>query len=99
VTFRADIAPNVALSPSQVGTKLGLSWDQVQVLEIARVPRSLPELAAPSGRTNRTKFRDQVVAPLLDAGLLEMTIPDKPRSPKQRYQTTLAGREFLESRG
>lgn len=49
----------------------------------------------PSGRTDRTKFRDQVVAPLLEAGLLEMTIPDKPRSSKQQYCTTETGRAAL----
>jgi DNA-binding PadR family transcriptional regulator len=48
------------------------------------------------GRTNRTKFRDQVLRPLLDAGLLEMTIPDKPRSSKQQYRITDAGRQILE---
>jgi hypothetical protein len=31
------------------------------------------------GRSNRTKFRDQVLRTLLDAGFIEMTIPDKPR--------------------
>jgi hypothetical protein len=41
------------------------------------IPKSIQELMAPSGRTNRTKFRDQVLAPLLEAGLLEMTSPDK----------------------
>lgn len=49
----------------------------------------------PFGRTNRTKFRDQVVAPLLEAGLLEMTVPDKPRSSKQQYRITEAGRAAL----
>ena len=34
----------------------------------------------------RTRFRDRVVRPLLDAGWLEMTVPDKPRSLKQRYR-------------
>jgi ATP-dependent DNA helicase RecG len=61
------------------------------VLELAGVPRTLAELMVPSGRTDRTKFRDQVVAPLLEAGLLKMTIPDKPRSSKQQYHTTDAG--------
>jgi hypothetical protein len=65
------------------------------VLELAVDSATLPELMSPSGRTNRTKFRDQVVAPLLDAGLLEMTIPDKPRSSKQQYRTTEAGRVAL----
>lgn len=79
------------LSRDQVGTKSGLSRDQVQALELAGVPKALSELMVPSGRTNRTKFRDQVLRPLLDAGLLEMTIPDKPRSSKQQYRTTATG--------
>ena len=47
------------------------------------------------GRTNRTKFRNQVLRPLLEAGWIEMTIPDKPTSRKQRYRTTAAGRDVL----
>lgn len=65
------------------------------MLEIAVEPRTLPELMAPSGRSNRTKFRDQVLAPLLEAGLVEMTVPDKPRSPKQQYRITRAGRAAI----
>lgn len=34
---------------------------------------------------------DHLIIPLLEAGLLEMTVPDKPRSLKQRYRTTEAG--------
>jgi hypothetical protein len=49
----------------------------------------------PSGRTDRTKFRDQVVAPLPEAGLLEMTIPHKSQSSKQQYRTADAGRVAL----
>lgn len=98
VTFKAEVVAG-APSRDQVGTKLGLSRDQVQVLEFAVEPRTLPELMAPSGRTNRTKFRDQVLAPLLEAGLVEMTIPDKPRSPKQQYRTTDAGRQRLRGGG
>lgn len=37
------------------------------------------------------------VVPLIDAGLLAMTVPDKPRSKAQRYRITDAGREFLET--
>jgi len=50
---------------------------------------------AATGRASRTKFRHQVLNPLLDAGLIEMTIPDKPRSSKQRYRLTQKGRELL----
>ncbi|MCK6537536.1 MAG: putative DNA binding domain-containing protein [Polyangiaceae bacterium] len=94
VTFKAEVVAG-APSRDQAGTKLGLSRDQAQLLEVAAEVRTLPELMAPFGRTNRTKFRDQVLAPLLEAGLVEMTIPDKPRSPKQQYRTTDAGRAAL----
>jgi len=43
-------------------------------------------------RTDRTKFRNQVLRPLLDAGFIEMTIPDKPTSSKQKYRLTEAGK-------
>lgn len=98
VTFKAEIvagARDLVRGGHQEGTKSALSPYQVQVLELADVPRALPEFMTPSGRTDRTKFRDQVVGPLLEAGLLEMTIPDKPRSPKQQYRTTDAGRAAL----
>lgn len=94
VTFKAEVVAG-APSRDQVGTKLGLSWDQVQLLELTEESRTLPELMVPSGRTNRSKFRDQVLAPLLDAGLVEMTNPGTPRSPKQRYRITKAGRAAL----
>ena len=48
------------------------------------------------GRSNRTKFRDQVLNPMLRAGLVEMTIPSKPRSSKQEYRLTEKGRDALE---
>jgi len=94
VTFRAQIGPGAGKG-HQVGTKSALSRRQVQVLEEARNPRPIAELMRLCGRADRTKFRDQVVRPLLEAGLLEMTIPDKPRSSRQRYGTTPAGEQLL----
>ena len=52
-------------------------------------------LMAVMGRTSHTKFRDQVLRPLLDAGWIDMTMPDKPTSKKQWYGITAAGREVL----
>jgi ATP-dependent DNA helicase RecG len=48
-------------------------------------------------RTNRTKFRDQVIKPLIDEGWIEMTIPDKPTSSKQKYRITEKGRQLLQN--
>jgi len=41
-------------------------------------------------------FRLVYLRPALQLGLLEMTIPDKPRSSKQRYRITKLGAEILE---
>lgn len=97
VAFKVAVMPDVAQVPSrsQVGPKSVLSASQVQVLENAKIPKALPELMALSGLKNKTRFRDQVLQPLLDGGLLEMTIPDKPRSSRQQYRTTAAGFELL----
>jgi len=83
----------------ETGTKLGLSRDQVQILHNLSEDQGITDLMAISGRKNRTKFRDQVLNPLIDARLVAMTIPDKPRSSKQRYTLTEKGREWLESHG
>lgn len=48
-----------------------------------------------AGGTDRTKFRNQVLRPLLDAGLVEMTIPNKPTSSKQKYRLTERGKQIL----
>jgi ATP-dependent DNA helicase RecG len=79
----------------QVGTKLGLSGDQVAVLVECREPRAMMALLALVGRSNRTKFRRDLLAPLIRAGLIEPTIPDKPTSSRQRYRLTPAGRSYL----
>lgn len=36
-------------------------------------------------------FRKSYIQPALEAGLIEMTIPDKPRSSKQQYRLTPLG--------
>lgn len=95
VTFRAQIGP-VVEARHQVGTRSALSRHQVQVLEISAEPTTIADLQRLCGRMDRTKFRDQVVRPLLQAGLLEMTIPDKPTSSQQRYRTTTAGARLLD---
>jgi ATP-dependent DNA helicase RecG len=94
VTFPAATGPGVE-ARHQVGTKSALSGHQVQVLEAATVPQSIAHFLQLCGRSDRTKFRDQVVRPLLEAGLLEMTVPSKPRSSRQRYRTTEAGKQAL----
>ncbi len=69
-----------------------LQQEQVTLLCRMTGDHAAPELMTFVGRSNRSKFREQVLAPLLALGVVEMTIPDKPNSSKQRYRLTAAGR-------
>ena len=92
--FSRAEAENLATT-EQVGTKLGLSRDQVEILRNSVTEKAVNELMSLVGRSNRTKFRDQVLRPLLDAKFIEMTIPDKPTSSKQKYRLTEKGRQVV----
>ena len=46
---------------------------------------------------DRVHFLKKYLEPTLEKGLIERAIPDKPRSPKQRYRTTAAGRAVIET--
>ena len=87
--------PRHVPSLSQVCPKLGQSRDQVDVIRKRLKTRSIGELMSVVGGTNRAKFRDQVLAPFIDAGLVKMTIPDKSCSSKQRYRMTEKGRAVV----
>ena len=102
VTFKVNVL-GVGRTPirpgEQVGTKSGLSRDQVEILRLCRQEQPLVALMKAVGRQNRTKFRDGFVKPLVDTGLLELTVPDKPRSRLQKYRTTPAGERALKESG
>ncbi|SPD71997.1 putative transcriptional regulator [uncultured Desulfobacterium sp.] len=85
-----------ALSRHQVGTKLDLSQEQYNILKQCERPRPLAELLQMAERSDRTKFKKGVLNQLLSAGLLEMTEPDSPNSPTQKYRTTDEGRRLID---
>jgi ATP-dependent DNA helicase RecG len=70
--------------------------EQVAImLQAACEPRSLKELQSAVGLKHRPHFINAYLEPLLATKWLKMTIPDKPRSPKQRYRTTDVGHKVL----
>ncbi len=96
--LRVTFYPHQAIGEAAIlGTKLGLSWDQVgtklnldpeelQILAFCQEPKTITELMVHMGWKHRTKFRTKYINPLINKKLLDMTIPDKPRSSKQKYQ-------------
>jgi len=75
----------------QVRALKELSDVQWKIVQQADAPRSLAELMAAAGYTQRPHFKATHIEPLLDGGILRMTVPDKPTSSKQRYVLTDAG--------
>jgi Fic family protein len=57
------------------------------------------ELQERLGLSDRKHFRVHYLDPALAAGLIEMAIPDKPRSSKQRYRLTSKGQRWLVDSG
>jgi ATP-dependent DNA helicase RecG len=55
------------------------------------------ELQTVLGLTGRDNFRQLYLNPALDAGLIEMTIPEKPNSRLQRYRLTENGKHIMDS--
>lgn len=62
--------------------------DQVQRLisVLGHGDYTLAELMQFVGLTHRATFQKNYLNPAIEAGLIERTIPDKPKSPKQRYR-------------
>ncbi|WP_300335151.1 RNA-binding domain-containing protein [Accumulibacter sp.] len=83
-------------SRDQVGTRFQLTQEHRALLAKIDGEHAITELMAWANRSNRTKFRNQLLTPLLTQGLMEMTIPDKPNSSKQRYRLTPSGQQIVQ---
>jgi len=95
LAFAAVGGQTEAPSRHQAGTKLALSGNQVEILDKCNEDCSIIDLMLLVGRSDRTKFRNQVLKPLIEEGLLLMTVPDKPTSSIQKYRVTDKGKTIL----
>ncbi len=69
--------------------------DQVRLLSTMSGEMTPFQLQQALRLTHKGHFRTMHLLPAIQAGLIEMTIPDKPRSNNQRYRLTPKGRDFL----
>ena len=70
---------------SNIGHDTGHDNQIVKLLDYCSVPRSREEMQTLIGVSSRTYFSNQFLIPMLAAKQLAMTIPNKPKSKKQRY--------------
>ena len=71
-----------------IGTKKGLSRDHLKILKKCKEESTALELMEILKRTNKSKFKIAIINPLIDHQFLELTIPESPRSPSQKYRLT-----------
>lgn len=89
------------LDPGEPGTEpsaLDLVWAEPRHWDVLRRsvrPQSRSSLQAQLGLADTRHFRRAYLRPLISAGLLAPTNPEKPHAPNQRYQTTARGRALL----
>lgn len=82
----ANTAQATAQATAQVTAQATAQDDRMKTLvEFCSIPRSRDEMQASIGIEHREYFRKAFLKPLLESGRLQMTQPDKPNSPNQKY--------------
>lgn len=103
-TDDADCAPFVAFMLGMIQRAIALATPQVtphvtpqvaQLLRCLHGEMSRDALQVALGLKDRKSFRERYLAPALSQGLIEITVPDSPRSRLQRYRLTEAGHRSL----
>lgn len=64
------------------------------LLKMLKTPLTRQQLQQKIGLKGNSNFRERYILPAIAAGLVEMTLPDKPKSSKQRYRLTAAGQQL-----
>ena len=80
----------------QVGTMLGtmLPPNSLKALTTLEDEKKREEILSAIGFTNKSTNFKKYVQPLMEAGWMEMTIPDKPKSALQKYRLTRQGHKI-----
>ncbi|WP_319589387.1 RNA-binding domain-containing protein [uncultured Draconibacterium sp.] len=82
---------------NQVGNQVGNhAIDRiVTTLRFCTEPKTKNEILDKIGLSIQSKYFIENIGPAIEAGLIEMTIPDKPTSKNQKYVTTEKGKKVL----
>ena len=98
----SQVLSQVVTSLSQVCHKLEgqrLKNAAKTLITLFNAPLSLKVLMESVGESNRGRMKENILVPLSDAGLIELTIPDTPNSPKQQYALTEKGKGLFKVEG
>ena len=73
------------VSPENAPVPEGLTQTEQGILTFCKTPRSRKELSEFLGLDSVSYVMKRHIMPLVERGLLRMELPDKPKSPKQRF--------------
>jgi Fic family protein len=98
-TRQTDSAPFIAFMLRMILNTVSTSTQEVttevRLRSILTFEMTRQQLKEALGLKDDEHFRKAYLLPALEAGLIEMTIPDKPRSSKQKYRLTDMGRQVM----
>lgn len=93
---QSESTERISEQGSQPGEVTGEVTGEVgRTLSVLTEERSRLQLQQTLGLSSEENFRQRYLLPALNAGLIEMTIPDKPNSRLQKYRLTDKGRAWL----
>jgi ATP-dependent DNA helicase RecG len=69
----------------------------VDLIDFMKEEKSREEILSFLGLGNQTRNAENNIKPLLEIGVLEMTVPDKPKSQNQKYKLSDKGRKLLKN--
>ena len=95
VTFRPNPGVRAEAEERPMDRVTGEVTGEVRLLPEKSGEMTRQRLQEALGLKHEDHFREAYLTPALRSGLIEMTIPDKPRSSKQRYRLTAAGNKYL----
>jgi len=90
-TSRSELGDQVTAEVTAQVTAQVTAEVTAQVATFCREPQPAKAIMAELGLKHWKTFQANYLVPLMDMGILERTIPSKPRSRMQRYRTTEAG--------
>lgn len=96
VLVRLPIHPEILIDDQESEQVTEQVTEQVQKLlsVINQNESTTTELMKMVGIKHRPTFLYNYLQPALDVGLIEMTIPDKPKSSKQKYRLTVKRKQI-----
>lgn len=91
--FKTTFFPNPLFNIDELGKDL--DEKHFDVLHFCNTPKTRTEILNHIKLSNHSKNYEKYIVTLIDKLLLDRSIPDSPKSPKQKYFTTVFGKELL----